>query len=70
MTRASTSVVRSVTVAVGQEPAFEVYTARFGTWWPKEHPFRDEADLDLAGLGRVRVVAPVALQLPGVHEPA
>jgi uncharacterized protein YndB with AHSA1/START domain len=38
------SVVRTVTVAAGQERAFEVYTARFGSWWPKEHHV-GEADM-------------------------
>lgn len=32
-----TSVVKSVTVAAGQQRAFDVYTAGFGTWWPREH---------------------------------
>jgi uncharacterized protein YndB with AHSA1/START domain len=32
-----TSVRKTITVAAGVERAFEVYTAGFGTWWPKEH---------------------------------
>jgi uncharacterized protein YndB with AHSA1/START domain len=31
------SVRKTITVAAGQERAFEVYTAGFGSWWPKEH---------------------------------
>jgi uncharacterized protein YndB with AHSA1/START domain len=32
-----TSVRKTITVAASQERAFEVYTAGFGSWWPKEH---------------------------------
>lgn len=28
---------RTITVAVSQQRAFEVFTAQFGTWWPKEY---------------------------------
>ena len=28
---------RTITVAASQEHAFEVFTAQFGTWWPKEY---------------------------------
>ena len=31
------SVHKTITVAASQERAFEVYTAGFGSWWPKEH---------------------------------
>jgi uncharacterized protein YndB with AHSA1/START domain len=31
------SVHKTITVAAGQARAFEVYTAGFGSWWPKEH---------------------------------
>lgn len=32
-----TSVRKAITVAAGRARAFEVYTAGFGSWWPKEH---------------------------------
>jgi uncharacterized protein YndB with AHSA1/START domain len=32
-----TSVRRTVTVAARRERAFDVFTAGFGTWWPKAH---------------------------------
>jgi uncharacterized protein YndB with AHSA1/START domain len=33
-----TAVVRkTITVAASQQRAFEVFTAQFGTWWPKEY---------------------------------
>ena len=32
-----TAVRRHVTVAASQEHAFEVFTNRFGAWWPKEY---------------------------------
>jgi uncharacterized protein YndB with AHSA1/START domain len=28
---------RTITVAVSQQRAFEVFTAQLGTWWPKEY---------------------------------
>lgn len=40
-----TAVVRrSITVAASRERAFEVFTAEFGTWWPKEYSI-GQADL-------------------------
>ncbi|MGH8985771.1 MAG: SRPBCC family protein [Acidimicrobiia bacterium] len=40
-----TAVVRrTITVAASQEHAFEVFTAGFGKWWPKEYSI-GEADL-------------------------
>jgi len=36
-----TSVRKTITVAAGQARAFEVYTAGFGSWWPKEHHIGD-----------------------------
>jgi hypothetical protein len=32
-----TVVRRSITVAASQQRAFEVLTAQFGTWWPKDY---------------------------------
>ena len=32
-----TVVRRQITVSASQERAFEVFTARLGTWWPKEY---------------------------------
>jgi len=37
-------VSRTVTVAASQHHAFEVFTAQFGTWWPKEFSI-GEADM-------------------------
>jgi uncharacterized protein YndB with AHSA1/START domain len=31
------SIHKTITVAAGVARAFEVYTAGFGSWWPKEH---------------------------------
>lgn len=31
------AVRRTITVAASQQHAFEVFTARFGTWWPREY---------------------------------
>ena len=33
----SAPVRKSILVAVSQARAFEVFTAKFGTWWPKTH---------------------------------
>jgi uncharacterized protein YndB with AHSA1/START domain len=47
MTQQTHGVVRrSVTVAASQQRAFEVFTAQFGAWWPKDYqigpsPIRD-----------------------------
>jgi len=30
-------VKKTITVAANQQRAFEVFTAKFGTWWPKSH---------------------------------
>jgi uncharacterized protein YndB with AHSA1/START domain len=35
---------RSITVEVSQERAFEVFTAQFGSWWPREYSI-GEADM-------------------------
>jgi uncharacterized protein YndB with AHSA1/START domain len=34
----------TITVGVSQQRAFEVFTAQFGTWWPKEYSI-GEADM-------------------------
>jgi uncharacterized protein YndB with AHSA1/START domain len=45
MTHPVDNVVRTViTVATSQQRAFEVFTAQFGTWWPKEYSI-GEADM-------------------------
>lgn len=31
------SVRKTITVRAGQQRAFDVFTARFDTWWPREH---------------------------------
>jgi uncharacterized protein YndB with AHSA1/START domain len=33
----SDSVIKTVTVKAGQQHAFKVFTAGFGTWWPSSH---------------------------------
>jgi uncharacterized protein YndB with AHSA1/START domain len=35
--RVDTTVRRTITVAASQQRAFEVFTAGFGGWWPKEY---------------------------------
>lgn len=32
-----TAVRRTITVAASQQRAFEVFTAQFGSWWPKDY---------------------------------
>jgi uncharacterized protein YndB with AHSA1/START domain len=45
MTQPVDNAVRTaITVATSQQRAFEVFTARFGTWWPKEYSI-GEADM-------------------------
>jgi uncharacterized protein YndB with AHSA1/START domain len=45
MTHPVDNVVRTaITVATSQQRAFEVFTAQFGTWWPKEYSI-GEADM-------------------------
>lgn len=39
-----TSVRKSITVAVSQQRAFEVFTTQLGTWWPKQYSI-GEADM-------------------------
>jgi uncharacterized protein YndB with AHSA1/START domain len=39
-----TAVRRTITVAASQERAFEVFTAQFGSWWPREYSI-GEADM-------------------------
>lgn len=36
MTMTTESVRKSITVEASQEHAFRVFTARFGTWWPRD----------------------------------
>jgi len=38
----SAVVHRTITVAASRQRAFEVFTAQFGTWWPKEYSMVDE----------------------------
>ena len=42
--RSIEAVRRTITVAAPQARAFDVFTARFGTWWPKEYSI-GEADM-------------------------
>ncbi|MGH9217109.1 MAG: SRPBCC family protein [Acidimicrobiales bacterium] len=45
MTHPVDNAVRTaITVAISQQRAFEVFTAQFGTWWPKEYSI-GEADM-------------------------
>ncbi len=45
MTHPVDNAVRTaITVATSQQRAFEVFTAQFGTWWPKEYSI-GEADM-------------------------
>jgi uncharacterized protein YndB with AHSA1/START domain len=37
---------RTITVAVSQQRAFEVFTAQFGAWWPKEYSISDAGMAD------------------------
>jgi uncharacterized protein YndB with AHSA1/START domain len=39
-----TAVRRTITVAASQQRAFEVFTAQFGSWWPKDYHI-GEADM-------------------------
>ena len=41
-----TVVRRTITVAASQQRAFEVFTAQFGTWWPKEYQIGEAAMAD------------------------
>jgi uncharacterized protein YndB with AHSA1/START domain len=41
-----TAVRRTVTVAVSQERAFEVFTGQLGTWWPKEYSLAEGGRAD------------------------
>ena len=41
-----TVVRRQITVSASQERAFEVFTARLGTWWPKEYSIGQSAMSD------------------------
>lgn len=42
--QADAAVRRTITVAAPQDQAFEVFTAQFGSWWPKEYSI-GEADM-------------------------
>jgi uncharacterized protein YndB with AHSA1/START domain len=42
----TTVVRRSITVAAPQQRAFEVFTAKFGEWWPKEYSISEAGMAD------------------------
>jgi uncharacterized protein YndB with AHSA1/START domain len=41
-----TAVRRTITVAASQQRAFEVFTAQFGAWWPKDYHIGEAAMAD------------------------
>jgi uncharacterized protein YndB with AHSA1/START domain len=41
-----TVVRRTITVAASQQRAFEVFTAQFGSWWPKDYQIGEAAMAD------------------------
>jgi hypothetical protein len=49
---------RTITVTASQQHAFEVFTAQFGTWWPKEFSIgeADMADFHRGTQGRRTLV--------------
>ena len=49
MPTTTSSVTKTVTVDVSQERAFEVFTTRFDSWWPRTH-HTGEGDLVEAGI--------------------